>query len=62
MSQATGWTIDYIVWNISVQQLVLLGQASKEIMNESEKKRLEDTEDPEATLKTLLGADIFEGR
>lgn len=52
-----GWTIEYIIWNLSPQQLILLSKASEEIYKETYK--LEEM-DEEETLKQIFGVDIFE--
>ncbi|MGB4715099.1 MAG: hypothetical protein WBH38_06105 [Defluviitoga tunisiensis] len=56
-----GWTIEYIIWNLSPQQLILLSRASEEIYNHGEKEtyKLEEM-DEEETLKQIFGVDIFE--
>lgn len=55
-----GWTIEYIIWNLS-QQLILLSRASEEIYNHGEKEtyKLEEIGEEE-TLKQIFGVDIFE--
>ncbi len=56
-----GWTIEYIIWNLSPQQLILLSRASEEIYNHGEKEtyKLEEIGEEE-TLKQIFGVDIFE--
>ncbi|MGB4435049.1 MAG: hypothetical protein WBI45_06325 [Defluviitoga tunisiensis] len=56
-----GWTIEYIIWNLSPQQLILLSRASEEIYNHGEKEtyKLEEM-DEEETFKQIFGVDIFE--
>lgn len=63
IAQTTGWTIEYIVWNLSIQQIVLLCKASEELYgNKKDVKRLEDSDDPEGLFKQIFGPDAFEGR
>jgi hypothetical protein len=63
IAQTTGWTIEYIVWNLSVQQIILLSKASEELYgNKKDVKRLEDSDDPEGLFKQIFGPDVFEGR
>lgn len=55
-----GWTIEYIIWNLSPQQLILLSRASEEIYSQdNETYKLEEIGEEE-TLKQIFGVDIFE--
>jgi hypothetical protein len=63
IAQTTGWTIEYIIWNLSIQQVVLLCKASEELYgNKKDVKRLEDSDNPEELFKRLFGPDAFGGR
>jgi hypothetical protein len=57
-----GWTIEYIIWNLSPQQLILLSKASEEIYQQNDKDTysLEEIDEDE-TLRQIFGVDIFEG-
>jgi len=63
IAQTTGWTIEYIVWNLSVQQVILLSKASEELYGDKKDvRRLEDSDDPEGLFRQIFGTDVFEGR
>ena len=56
-----GWTIEYIIWNLSPQQLILLlSKASEEIYSQDKETYKLEEMDEEETLKQIFGVDIFE--
>lgn len=61
IAQNTGWTIDYIVWNLSIQQIVLLSLASKEMFEDkkNDEVRLEEADDPAKLLSSIFGTEVL---
>jgi len=63
LAQSCGWSIEYIVWNLSVQQIILLAKAGEALNSKDDEKiRLEDAENPDEIFKQMFGVDVFEGR
>jgi hypothetical protein len=58
-----GWTIEYIFWNLTWQQVTLLSAASNEIYKteDDKKERLEKLGENQRdnAMKQIFGADIF---
>jgi len=65
LAQSTGWSLEYIIWNLSLQQILLITEANRVIYDteDNDTVKIEDLppEEQEKMLSQIFGGDAFKG-